>query len=183
MYRTRCLNRDQVCEYSRSARGPGLHNFANASAMSQHIQVSIPSKTKHHPATSSWTQSIPPPLKDGDELQSLHVWSTQICYSFTPTHAPFLRDRVGEQALSCDFLMGALLASSSLHLASDTKDIATARRLVTSSLEHQKLSDCLSAAKLAVAQPTELRRRISHNCIDDDVCVCIVDYACFPCDV
>jgi hypothetical protein len=75
--------------------------------------------------------------RESDELRLMHVWSTRTCFSFPSEHAPFLRDRVGKQALDCDFLMGALLAPTSLHLAAETNDISSTRELVTAALEHQ----------------------------------------------
>ncbi|KAF2853354.1 hypothetical protein T440DRAFT_390115, partial [Plenodomus tracheiphilus IPT5] len=135
-----CQDRGKDCIYSRPMRGPGLHNFAvkdSALSAPYAIATTVARKVSHPLRPITWTPIILLQPREGEELRFLHFWSTQTCYSFTPVHAPFLRDRVRKQALSCDFLMGALLASTSLQLASDAKDTATARRLVNSSLDHQ----------------------------------------------
>jgi hypothetical protein len=140
-------NKNEECQYKCPHQMQGLHNFPltqQSSPSKEGITASSADRTPDRDGllTSMKNQNNTCPcqpihLKESDELSLMHVWSTRTYFSFTSEHAPFLRDRVGKQALDCDFLMGALLASTSLQLAAESTDITSTCDLVTASLEHQ----------------------------------------------
>lgn len=139
-----CQHRDEECQYNRPQQTYQVHTFAliqrSWSANGAVATASSPGEVHgrtNAPTTCLDRMRASPLPSDATELRLLNVWYTQTCYSFTTANASFLRERVGKQALNCDFLMGALLGSTALHLASETHSTVTARNLITISLQHQ----------------------------------------------
>ena len=64
--------------------------------------------------------SIPEMPSRTRELRLMHHWSLKTCFSFTREMGPIFQEYTVHQAFSHDFLMEALLAFTSLHLASET---------------------------------------------------------------
>jgi hypothetical protein len=103
---------------------------ANIVRKSLEREPDLPTTMHHGPLCSTAFNS-----ERSDELCLMDFWRTKTCFSFAPEYAPFLRDTVTKQASNCDFLMGALLASISLHRA--VTDSTNTRTNVLAALQHQ----------------------------------------------
>lgn len=69
------------------------------------------------------------------ELELMHHWCTRTCHGFTPHLTEHFKDDVGKEALRYDFLMNALLALTSFHIATETGNAITARSCTAAALQ------------------------------------------------
>ena len=66
----------------------------------------------------------------------MHHWCTRTCHGFTPHLTEHFKDDVGKEALRYDFLMNALLALTSFHIATETGNAITARSYTAAALQY-----------------------------------------------
>jgi hypothetical protein len=143
----RCRNKGAGCQYTRSNKIHGTHDFAlmpetssSKGIWTNNNTLEVRDRTKPPIQAARRHSIITFQLQAREESQSLcsmDFWYTLTCFSFTVEHAPFLRDRVTTQAKDCDFLMDALLATTSLHQAHESTNKARRKDLVVASLQHQ----------------------------------------------
>ncbi|KAF2003935.1 hypothetical protein P154DRAFT_519551 [Amniculicola lignicola CBS 123094] len=109
------------------------------------------------------TSMFLPPSKIPD-VALMHHWCTRTCYSFTVHEVELFRDHVGQEALCHEYLMDALLATTLLHIASESTDYIKIRSLVDEALHRQNNSVSGLRAALSELSP--------QNC--DSVFACSV---------
>lgn len=85
-------------------------------------------------ATSSGTFAQP------NELHLMHQWCTRTCNSFTPRFAGLCREYVPREAFRHGYLLDALLAITTLHIASDVCDENIVLRYISAAFRYQNQS-------------------------------------------
>ncbi|KAF2240176.1 hypothetical protein BU26DRAFT_512450 [Trematosphaeria pertusa] len=71
------------------------------------------------------------------ELKVMHHWCSSTCNSFTKQVGDALRDYIIQEALRYEYLMEAVLALTSLQIASRTDDIKIANEYLSAALHYQ----------------------------------------------
>lgn len=71
------------------------------------------------------------------ELQLMHHWSTRTSCSFANQFVNVFRDHAVSEAFRHDYLMDALFATTSLHIACEMEDATAARIHVSTALQYQ----------------------------------------------
>lgn len=97
----------------------GIHEEKHPPASSQ-LQKTVPenSPQRPHPGLAQNTPSTPS-VSRTRELQRMHHWTLKTCSSFSLILREVFQTYVVEQALPCPFLMDALLALTSFHMAAE----------------------------------------------------------------
>ncbi|KNG51191.1 replication factor c subunit 4 [Stemphylium lycopersici] len=72
------------------------------------------------------------------ELELMHHWCTRTSHGFPPHLVEHFKNEVGKEALRNDFLMNALFALTTLHLATETRNAVTARSYTAAALQYQQ---------------------------------------------
>lgn len=126
---SRCIDRDIACEYPRRA-----HRCPSSSG-------SLPEATSAiEPSTQRRQVAALPLCSTGHsisrELEVMHYWCTRTCHSFTPHLAELFRDQIGRESLRHEFLMNALLALTSFHIASETENTMDAHSYLNAAFQY-----------------------------------------------
>lgn len=129
---SRCMQRDVTCHYAlRIEVYPSARRSQLRAVEADELNI----KTVQDAGPSTIDKSICLSTRPG-ELKLMHHWCTRTCYSFSPQLAELFRDHIGEVALRNEFLMKALLAVTSLHIASETRDVITSRAITRAALQY-----------------------------------------------
>ncbi|KAH8586252.1 hypothetical protein B0O99DRAFT_644845 [Bisporella sp. PMI_857] len=150
---TNCTTRQAECHYSRPARprssrsgmssksntqgpasvgssSPTVYSTTNSPRISSdaHQCLYVGMSFNNTPFCSSSRQK---------DLELMHYWFTNTCYSFTTAHADLFRGHVVKEALKHEYLADFIFALTSLHIASETSDPVSAASYVSVALQYQ----------------------------------------------
>lgn len=121
----------------------GQHAFAlglHAASTTDRVESSTGAYQNNYPQGPMYQNITLPRLQAHDEadvLCSMNFWYARACFSFSVDYATFLRTRVTTQAHNCDYLMGAVLASTTLQQAHESRNTASRRALLVAAIQHQ----------------------------------------------
>ncbi|KAH7401288.1 hypothetical protein BKA66DRAFT_99901 [Pyrenochaeta sp. MPI-SDFR-AT-0127] len=143
-----CSERQEMCHYSKPmkrVRPPGTSSIMGANldlpSATQPVAHIAPHAVSDTAESSSRSlSSSRQPLETTRrfrELELMHYWCTRTCNSFTQEIGEGLRDYIIQQGLQHNYLMEALLALTSLHMASESKDSALIDENVSEALQYQ----------------------------------------------
>jgi hypothetical protein len=129
------------CHYVHSVEGRSSFSTcqpASTSGSTLHLHTNIQPTTPLLPCNTNPPKFGIPAWRsiDSRELELMHHWCTRTCYSFTPSLTEHFRDEVGKEALRYDFLMNALLALTSFHVATEVGNAITARSHTAAALQY-----------------------------------------------
>lgn len=142
-----CVQRQDECCYSYctmistpdgshsdSVTSPAEHNMGHTPTQNTGTTTE---STLSHSASDSTLDGIVESTNRFRELELMHYWCVTTCNSFTEEVGDALRDHIVREALRHVYLMEAVLALTSLHIASGTEDIKAADKHVISALHYQ----------------------------------------------
>ncbi|KAF2678368.1 hypothetical protein K458DRAFT_316923 [Lentithecium fluviatile CBS 122367] len=144
-----CTHRDEPCRFSRF---PRAWRQDGTPSHSDSPPTEPQAETVCIPTSDASICAEPPTSHDMDismlscpgssssrfqELELMHYWCTRTSSSFSQENTMVFRDYVVQQALRFGFLMEALLAVTSVHLACEAKDANLAHAHVSAALQYQ----------------------------------------------
>lgn len=138
-----CSTRGEECRYSRQPAHQINPSSADESSYSSPVDPPSTGSADvciQHTTSASALAPSPPDLVGISDVALMHHWCTRTCHTFTSHEAELFRDHVGQEALRHDYLLEALLATTLLHMASETDNPTTASSLVSVALQHQDRS-------------------------------------------
>ncbi|KAF2471751.1 uncharacterized protein BDR25DRAFT_22689 [Lindgomyces ingoldianus] len=137
---TNCTARHEQCQYLRR-----FHSPLKSSAAYPHLDASpalSSSSSQDMPLASSiggHATGTPSPRSQTRvrELELMHHWSTKTCEGFWQSNVEIFRVHVTQEAFRHSYLMDAIFALTSLHLACETGDAKASCAHVGTALEYQ----------------------------------------------
>ncbi|KIW31514.1 uncharacterized protein PV07_03159 [Cladophialophora immunda] len=144
-----CSVRQIPCQYAKSAaHSERMIRKCNSSEVVAEVPPS--SIDRPWPAARDLAVEASDQSRRLKELELMQQWCTRTCYSFTPKNADVFRESVVKEAVKHVYLMEAILAFTSVQMASETSDPVSMASYVRGALQHH--SKAISA----------LRHRLRH---------------------
>lgn len=143
-----CISRGEFCQYSRLPRGQDpthrLSSTLEAKSATEAAHCMPPHGTDGAFRPKPTTQESFPTSRNVSlaqnrlrELELMHYWCTRTYTSFMKDFEIDLRDHIVREAIRHEYLMEALLALTSLHMATESRAISTSVIEVSEALHYQ----------------------------------------------